>query len=303
MAPSRSHALDRLQTSAARGRRATLVAVVSSVFLAAVKITAGVLGNSYALVADGIESVLDVVSSAVVWGSLRIGARPPSRDFPYGFGKVEGLGALGVALILIGVAFWIAVHAVEGISEPHGSPAAFTLIVLVVVVAVKELLFRRLFSAGDSIGSRAVQSEAWHHRSDALTSAAAFIGISVALVAGEGYESADEWAALFACGIIVTNGIRLFRSALRDVLDAASPPEVTARVRDVASAIPGVRGIDECRVRRSGLSLLVDIHVVVDGALPVRVGHEIGHQVKDALLRSDLHVLDVLVHVEPEEPM
>ena len=146
-----------------------------------------------------------------------------------------------------------------------------------------------------------MQADAWHHRSDALTSIAAFLGISIALTAGEGYESADDWAALFACAVIGFNGHRLFRSGLREVLDAAPSDETINRIRDISLSVERVMEIDKCRVRRSGLGLYVDIHVVVNGTLPVRQGHTIAHHVKNALLESDLLVLDVTVHIEPSD--
>jgi cation diffusion facilitator family transporter len=191
------------------------------------------------------------------------------------------------------------VQSIHEIRKPHQAPEAFTLIVLVVVVAVKELLFRWLVRTGREIESRAMESDAWHHRSDALTSIAAFIGISIALVGGKGYEAADDWAALAACGLIAYNGVRLFRDALREILDAAPTGETLDRIRAVAAAVPGVTGIDDCRARKSGLGWLVDIHVEVDGDMPVREGHRIAHEVKDALLTSEASVLDVLVHIEP----
>jgi cation diffusion facilitator family transporter len=279
--------------------RATVMAVLASVVLAAVKVVTGIVGNSYALIADGIESMLDVVSSLVVLGGLRLSVVPQTERFPYGLGKAEHLGALVVATVLIIAAAGISVQATHEIVVPHAAPAPFTLIVLVVVVAAKELLFRRLSASADAIGSRALATDAWHHRSDALTSLAAFVGISTALLLGEGYESADDWAALVACGIIAFNGIRLFRGALADILDVAAPSDVEDQLRHVAADVPGVAGIEVCRVRRSGLAYLVDIHVEVDGSLPVRDGHKLAHEVKDALLRSPTPVLDVLVHIEP----
>jgi cation diffusion facilitator family transporter len=288
-----------LRDAARRGIKATIAALMASVLLGAIKIAAGVLGNSYALIADGVESLLDVFASLVVWGALRIGVSTPSRRYPYGLGKVEPLAGMVVATMLILAAVGIAAQAARGISNPHPGPAPFTLVVLVVVVATKEGIFRMLSRRGQEIGSRAVTSDAWHHRSDALTSLAAFIGISLALVFGDGYESADDWAALFACGVIVYNGVKLFRAGLDEVLDAAAPSEVEQRIRAVALGVDGTRGIETCRVRRSGLGLLVDIHVEVDGELPVRAGHRIAHRVKDALMAGDLGILDVLVHVEP----
>ncbi len=288
-----------LRQAADRGVRATVAALLTSVVLGAIKIAAGVLGNSYALVADGVESLLDVVSSTVVWGALRIGVTAPTHRYPYGLGKVEPLAGMVVAFMLLLAAAGIAVQAVRGILEPHQAPAPFTLAVLVGVVVTKEALFRALSRHGREIGSRAMAADAWHHRSDALTSLAAFVGISVALVGGEGFESADDWAALFACGVIAFNGVGLVRGGLDEVLDAAVSPDVERRIRDAALSVEGTRGIDTCRVRRSGLGLLVDIHVEGDGELPVRQGHEIAHRVKDALLEAELGILDVLVHVEP----
>jgi cation diffusion facilitator family transporter len=283
------------------GVRKTTLAIVASTALGAVKIIAGVLGNSYALIADGVESILDVMSSLVVLGSLKIASSPPTAGFPYGYGKAEPLATMIVASMLLVAALGISIQSVREILTPHYLPAPFTLVVLLGVVATKEVMFRILSRTGESIGSQAMQADAWHHRSDALTSIAAFLGISIALTAGEGYESADDWAALFACTVIGFNGQRLFRSGLREVLDAAPSDETINRIRDISLSVEGVMEIDKCRVRRSGLGLYVDIHVVVDGALSVRQGHIIAHQVKNALLESDLSVLDVTVHIEPSD--
>ncbi len=279
--------------------RAALMAMAVSGVLGGVKVIAGVAGHSYALVADGVESLLDIVSSIAVWGSLKVAAADPNHRYPYGYGKAEPLAGLVIAAGLVVVAGVLAVQSVHEIRQPHQAPAPFTLIVLIVVVAVKELLFRWLVRTGREIESRAMESDAWHHRSDALTSIAAFIGISIALWGGKGYESADDWAALAACALIAYNGVRLFRDALREILDAAPPVEDLARIREIAASVPGVTGIDDCRARKSGLGWLVDIHVEVDGEMPVREGHRIAHEVKDALLASDAGVLDALVHIEP----
>lgn len=291
----------RIARAAARGERATVLGIVASAVLAAIKVFAGVLGNSYALIADGIESMLDIISSFVVLGSLRIAAQPADPQHPYGYGKAEPLAALAVASALLAAAAGIAFQSVREILTPQQAPAAFTLVVLVGVVATKEVMFRVLSRTGSAIGSRAMETDAWHHRSDSLTSIAAFIGISIALVKGEGYESADAWAALFAAGVISFNGVRLFRSAWREILDVAPPPELVEKIRTISKKVPDVVGIDKCRVRKSGLGLFVDIHVVVDGDLTVLRGHEIAHQVKDALLDSDEAVIDVTVHIEPDE--
>ena len=273
--------------------------VIASAFLATTKIAAGIFGNSFALVADGVESVLDIFSGLVIWGGLRVSAIPQTRRYPYGLGKAEPLAALVVSTVLLMAAIGIAVGAVQEIMVPHGEPAVFTLFVLVAVVITKEAMFRMLSSRAEAIGSRSLKVDAWHHRSDGLTSFAAFVGISIALAFGEGFESADDWAALVACAVISYNGIRLFRSSLKEVLDVAAPEDIQNRIRDITEAVPGVEGIDLLRVRPSGLVLWVDIHVEVDGNLSVREGHEIAHLVKDRLMNSDLRILDALVHIEP----
>lgn len=294
-------AILRVVPDLAQGFRASFVSVVANPVLALGKIVAGVLGNSYALVADGIESSADVFSSLVVWKALRVSTRPADRDHPYGHGKAESIAGLIVAGALIAAALLIAVQSVREIITPHHAPAAFTLVVLVVVVVTKELLFRYVSRVGHALDSTALKSDAWHHRSDAITSIAAFIGISIALLGGEGYESADDWAALVACAIIAYNGVALLRPALAEIMDAAVSRETETRVRTVAGAVDGVRAIEKCRIRKSGLGLLMDIHVVVEGALTVREGHTIAHRVKDALMTAaDLPVHDVVVHTEPD---
>jgi cation diffusion facilitator family transporter len=288
-----------IAAAALRGSRATAIGIVASATLAAIKIVAGVVGNAYALIADGVESILDIFSSLVVLGSLRLAVTPPTQRYPFGYGRVEPLGGLVVSLVLLAVAVGIAVESVREILTPHHAPAKFTLAVLIGVIVVKEFMFRRLYYTGNEISSTAVRSDAWHHRSDALTSVAAFIGISIALIGGEGYESADDWAALAACLVIGFNGILLLRVALAEVLDVAAPEEIERQVRTAALQVPGVSSVDKCRVRKSGLGFFVEIHAVVDGEMTVRRGHEIAHQVKDALTATNLGILDVTVHIEP----
>jgi cation diffusion facilitator family transporter len=287
---------------AARGTRVTIQTVVLSAVLGIVKTAAGVIGGSYALIADGIESMLDIVSSLAVFGGIRIAARPPDASHPYGHGKAESMAALVVALVLLAAAVGIAVESVRALFQPRQAPAPFTLIVLVLVVATKELIYRRLTRVGRAIASTSLQVDAWHHRSDALTSAAAFVGISISVVGGEGYQSADAWAALVACVVIGFNGVRLLRTAVAEVMDAAAPSEISLGIRERAAAVPGVVAVEKCLARKSGPGWLVDLHVEVEATLSVSEGHEIGHRVKETLCDSDLGVLDVLVHVEPALP-
>lgn len=292
-----------LKASTAVGIRSTLVGVATNIVLAAVKAIAGILGNSYALIADAIESTADVASSLVVLGGIKIASLPADGDHPYGHGKAESLAAFIVAAALITAGIGIAIQSVREILLPHHSPAPFTLAVLVGVILTKELLFRFVLRQGKRVGSTAMKTDAWHHRSDAITSAAAFIGISVALVGGEGYESADDVAALFASGIICFNGSRLLRVAVQEIMDAAPPPELEEQVRRVASSVPGVFGLDKCYIRKMGLQYYVDLHVIVSGDVTVRRGHEIAHEVKDALRAANPRVADALIHIEPEEEL
>ncbi len=273
--------------------------IVLNVVLAILKFSGGILGGTYALIADGVESLLDVFSSTLVWAGFRVASRPPDADHPYGHGKAEPLAAMAVGLVILAAAVWIGVHAVHEIITPHRVPHWATLPLLAGIVGVKWWFSRRVARLGEAEGSTGLGAEAWHHYSDAVTSAAAFMGIAIAVICGEGYEAADDWAALLACGVIVFNGVAIFNRALRDVMDTAVPLAFENEVRAVASAVPGVSGLDKCRVRKSGLSHLVDIHVEVHPQLTVREGHEIAHAVQDALLRSSLHVTDVSVHIEP----
>ena len=285
---------------ALRGARFVLFGVVINAALSAIKGIAGVLGNSYALIADAIESGLDVFQSLVVWGGLRIAAVPPDESHPYGHGKAEPLAAIVVSLGLFAGAILIAVESVREILAPHHAPKPFTLVVLIVVVITKETLFRVASRIGTAIQSTAVKSDAWHHRSDAFTSAAAFIGISVALIGGEGYEAADDWAALCACAIIAFNGLRLLRPGLGEIMDSAPDPSIEQQVRRVALTVKGVESLDVCWVRKMGFDFFVDLHVEVKGDMSVRDGHDVAHRVKDAVRANNPHVRDVLIHIEPK---
>lgn len=276
-----------------------LVGVGVNAVLAMVKVGAGIFGNSYALVADGIESTADIATSLVVWGGLRIAARPANERHPYGYGKAESLAGAVAAIALLAAAAIIAVQSVAEILEPHHLPHWSTLLVLVLVVAAKESLARWVSHVGETVGSASLAGDAWHHRADALTSAAAFLGISIGLIGGPGYEPADDWAALAACVVISYSGVRLLLTATRDVLDVSPPPAVDAAVRSLAMAVPGVLAVEKCRIRKSGMNYFVEIHVEVDEEATVRRGHEIGGQVRHALRTSSLRIADALVHIEP----
>jgi cation diffusion facilitator family transporter len=288
-------ATQRAETSA----RLVATGILLNLVLGAVKLIGGVWGNSYALIADAAESLLDTLSSALVWAGFRVAARPPDADHPYGHGKASALSGLVVAGVVLLAAAGIAWESVHEIITPHLGPHWLTLPLLAVVVALKEFFSRRMLRLDAEYGATALKAEAWHHRSDALTSALAFVGIAIGVIGGKGYEAADDWAALAACVLIAFNGIGIARGALGEIMDTAVTPEVEADVRGRAAAVAGVRYVEKCRVLKSGLSLLVDIHVHVDGGLSVREGHAIAHAVKDTLVSAPLAITDVAVHIEP----
>jgi len=278
-----------------------LIGVLVNAILAAIKIITGVLGNSYALIADGIESTSDIVTSLVVWGGLRVAATPANEKHPYGYGKAESLAGVVAAVALLAAAVTIAIQSVREILTPHHLPHWSTLAVLALVVVTKEFLARWVGQIGKEADSTSLQGDAWHHRSDALTSIAAFIGISIGLIGGPGYEPADDWAALAACLVIAYSGFRLLRIAIRDVLDAAPPKEYVDQVRQLALGLPGVLDVEKCRIRKSGLTYYVEIHVQVDGTTRVQDAHVIGGRVRSALRSSPLRIADAVVHIEPHQ--
>jgi cation diffusion facilitator family transporter len=287
-------------TSTAEIARAPLVGIAVNASLAAIKIISGTFGNSYALIADGIESTADIITSLIVWGGLQVAARPASEEHPYGYGKAESLAGLIGAIALLAAAATIAYHSIHEILTPHHLPHWSTLAVLAGVIAIKMIMARWIGGIGEETKSTALASDAWHHWSDAFTSLAAFIGISIGLIGGPGFEPADDYAALVACVVIAASGFRLLWIATKEMLDVAPPSEFEEKLRAIAAAVPGVTRIEKCRIRKSGLSYFVDIHVQVDGNATVREGHATGGRVRSALRSSQLRIADALVHIEPD---
>jgi cation diffusion facilitator family transporter len=265
-----------------------------------IKIGVGVVGNSYALVADGIESASDIFTSIVTWAGFRLSLKPADEDHPYGHGKIDALTGMFSGVCLFAAAVFIAYQSIIEIRTPHHLPAWFTLPVLLTVIVVKESLSRRVFAAADTVDSSALKGDAWHHRSDAITSAAAAIGITVALIGGKGWESADDWGALAACTVIITNAFLIVRTSVYDATDRAVSPELRDSISSAAAAQPGVTKIEKCLIRKSGTKLFVELHVEIDPSITIGQGHEIGHQVKAALLAANPRIQDIVVHLEPD---
>lgn len=294
---------DNPQKRVKQGTKSTLLGISVNLGLGLAKCTAGLLGNSFALVADGLESITDVLGGFVVYFSLKIAVKPPDADHPYGHGKAEPIAAVVVSLALVAAAFAIIYEGIREIISPHPAPAPYTLVVLAGVLIIKGFLFRHVQSVGESIGSLAVKSDAWHHKSDALTSAFAFIGISIAILGGPSWEAADGWAALGAALVILYNAWKQLRPAVLELGDIAPDRTLEVQVREMAGRVSGVLGLDKCFVRKMGFTYYVDLHIVVPGAISVREGHRISHKVEDEVLRALPQVVQVLVHVEPEEEL
>jgi cation diffusion facilitator family transporter len=282
-----------------RSLRATLVGLVVNLILTSAKFTAGILGHSHALIADAVESLSDIFSSIVVWRGVVIASEPEDEDHPYGHGKAEPLAAAIVATMLLIAAVWIAVQSFHEIARPHAAPAPFTLYVLLGVICIKETLFRFVMREAISVESSAVQTDAWHHRTDAITSLAAAIGISVSLLGGRGYESADDVAAIVAAGIIAWNGWRLLRPAVNELMDRTPSIELSEQIRQLAESVSGVDRVEKCLVRKMGYQFYADMHVEVDPKMTVERSHQIADEVKDRIRTQIPRVRDVLVHIEP----
>jgi cation diffusion facilitator family transporter len=283
--------------------RTTQIGIGISICLVFLKAVAGHLGHSYALIADATETGADVFSSTLLWIGLKIAIKPADPEHPYGHGKAEPIVSIIIAFFLMAAAIWIAWHAIEFVRTPHDMPKRFTLYILLGVIVIKEGMFRYVLNIGKQIGSNAVKADAYHHRSDAITSIAAFVGIVIALVAGKGYEGADDWAALLASGIVFYNAIQLLRPGLAEIMDAAPSSEIVDQVRALAAEVSEVKFIEKCYVRKMGFDYFVDLHIQVAPDLSVAEGHRIAHLVKDKLLASALSIKDVLIHIEPYSPM
>lgn len=277
------------------------IGLVVNVVLVLVKLISGIVGHSYALVADAIESSTDIFSSLIVWGGLQVAARPADESHPYGHGKAESLAAGAVAVMLLGAAIGIGVTAIREIVTPHHAPMPFTLFVVAGVVILKETLFRTVLKVGDTIESTSVKTDAWHHRSDALTSLAAFVGISLALWGGPGWESADDWAALLASFIIAFNGVRFLMIAVHELMDRVPSDAIVKQVVVAAHSVPGVLATEKERVRKFGVDYLVDLHVQADPELTLHEAHVLSGKVKAAILTAVPAAVEVLIHMEPYE--
>ncbi len=283
------------------GLRAVGTGIVANVLLALVKGAAGIVGHSFALVADAAESLSDILGSLVVWSGLRVAARDPDHDHPWGHGKAEPLAAGVVGLLLVGAATGIVLRAIQGIMVPHPVPEAWTLAVIAIVVVVKETLFRRVNRTAESIGSGVVAADAWHHRSDAISSAAAFVGVGIAVLGGAPLYWADEAAAIVAGALIAMAAWRILGPAAHELMDGAPEATLMRQVDGAARGVAGICHVEKVMARKVGARYYVDLHAQADPAMSLHEAHILSGMVKTAIRRAVPAVENVLVHMEPYE--
>jgi len=281
--------------------KATYFSLLGNICLALVKGLAGILGNSYALIADAIESTTDIFSSFLVLFGLKYANKPADENHPYGHGRAEPLITFIVVGFLITSATIIAYESIQNITTPHDAPKSWTLILLAIIILWKEFSFRKVMKRAIETNSSSLKADAWHHRSDAITSIAAFIGISIALLFGNGYESADDWAALFASGFILYNSYLIFRPALGEIMDEHLYDDLIIEIREVSQTVQGVIDTEKCFIRKAGMKYHVDLHATVDANITVKEGHDISHLLKDTLRAKIPQLGHVLIHIEPNE--
>ena len=281
--------------------KATYFSIIGNTSLAIVKMTAGILGNSFALVADAIESTTDIFSSFLVLFGIKYSNKPADDNHPYGHGRAEPLITFLVVGFLITSATIIAYESIQNIQIPHQLPKPWTLVVLGVIIVWKEYSFRLVMKRSKESNSSSLRADAWHHRSDAITSVAAFVGISIALILGKGYESADDWAALFAAGFIIYNSYLIFRPALGEIMDEHLYDDLIEDIRKVSYQVSGIIDTEKCFIRKAGMKYHVDLHAIVAADITVKEGHDIAHLLKDTLRNEIPELGHVLIHIEPNE--
>ncbi len=279
--------------------RTTYFSIIGNTLLALIKGFAGFFGNSYALIADALESITDVFASFLVLFGIKYASRPADDNHPYGHGRAEPLITFLVVGFLITSATIIAYESIENIKTPHSLPKVWTLFVLAIIIVWKEISFRLVINKANETKSSSLKADAWHHRSDAITSVAAFIGISIALILGKGYESADDWAALFASGFILYNSYLIFRPALGEIMDEHFYEDLVNEIKAISLNVDGIIDTEKCLVRKSGMKYHIDLHAIVDKNISVKEGHDLSHLLKDTLQKELPQIGNILIHIEP----
>jgi cation diffusion facilitator family transporter len=282
-----------------RAIRAALLGLVVNLGLGVIKLIGGLLGHSFALVSDAVNSLGDSLTSAVVITALWFSQKPGDAEHPYGHTRAEAIGAVSVALLVIVTALYVGWEAICRLTQRHAAPPVWTLWIAGSNVLIKESLYRYKLAVGRSTGSLAIIANAWDHRADAFCSLAVLVGLAVVRWGGADYFWVDEIAALVVVTVIVVAGVGLYRRGANELMDLQADDELVSAIRRQAEQVEGVCAVEKLWVRKTGLEYLVDIHVEVDAQTTVEEGHRIGHLVKDRLMDQFPHLRDVLVHLEP----
>ena len=287
-------------TNEQKALSATYFSIIGNVILAIIKTLAGIFGNSFALIADAIESITDILASFLVLLGIKYASKPPDENHPYGHGRAEPLITVLVVGFLFASGLIIAIESIENIQTTHDLPKIWTLYLLAPLILWKEISFQMVMKKAKETKSSALKADAWHHRSDAFTSIAAFIGIAIAIYFGPGYETADDWAALVAAGFIFYNAYKIFRPALAEIMDEHLYDDMVSEIREIAAEVEGITHTEKCFVRKTGMKYYVDLHASVDANISVKEGHDLSHKLQDALKAKIPELGNVLIHIEPD---
>lgn len=282
--------------------RAAWIGLIINLSLGAVKLVGGIIGQSFALMTDAVNSLADSFATIVVLVALRVAQRPANATFPYGHSRAEGIAASNVALIIALTALMVGWEAIHRLTQEHDVPPVWTLWIAGSNIIIKEVLYRYKTRVGRRTGSAAIIANAWDHRADALCAMAVLIGLMVVRWGGPNYLWADEVAALIVVAAILWSSVELFRRSASELMDAQADQGFVDQIRRTANDVPKVCGVEKLWVRKSGLEYFVDIHLEVAPDLTVAAGHDIGHAAKSRLLSTFPAIRDVTVHLEPYEP-
>jgi cation diffusion facilitator family transporter len=284
-----------------KAKRTTIISLVSNLLLATVKWFAGYFGNSFALIADAIESTTDVFSSFLVLLGIQYSTKPADENHPYGHGRAEVLVTFLVVTFLVVSACVIAYQSIQNILSPHLPPKTFTLIVLGAIILWKELSYQWVKKKSREIKSTVLEAEAWHHRADAITSVAAFVGITIAIIFGSNYAAADDWAALLASFFILYNAFMIFRPAWGEMMDENLHEDLIKEIKEMSLQVSGVIDTEKCFLRKTGMKYHLELHAIVSAEVSVREGHDISHHLMDKLKNEFDYLGRISIHIEPDD--
>ena len=278
------------------GIKVTLVGTASNLLLSIIKLIGGIIGNSAALVADAVHSISDLLTDVIVLITLKIGQKPKDDNHPYGHGKVESLGTTAIGFFVISAGLGLAYEAWDIIqSGAPRSPELLAAGIALISIFIKEWLFRYTRSVGKKSSSSILLANAWHHRSDAISSIAALIGIIGSMA---GFPVLDPIAAAMVSFMIIKVGYELTLGGFRDLMDTALNEKDTQKLQTTIDDISGVIKSHDLRTRKIGEGILMDVHIQVDSDLTVTEGHEVGERVRRQLIKNYPNTQDVLVHVD-----